>query len=84
MFINSRVITNGFHNKTPDTSLNRRYSYSPKALGRETSQHDCEAKAGNFLAKTQTDIGLSRLNRCKTLEISKNLQDLKAETLRVS
>ena len=23
--------------------LNRRYSYSPTALGRETSQHDCEA-----------------------------------------
>ena len=36
---------------------NRRYSYSPTALGRETSQHDCEAKAGNFLAKTQTNIG---------------------------
>ena len=36
-------------------SANRRYSYSPTALGRETSQHDCEAKAGNFLAKTQTD-----------------------------
>ena len=32
-------------------------SYSPTALGRETSQHDCEAKAGNFLAKTQTNIG---------------------------
>ena len=39
------------------SSLNRRYSYSPTALGRETSQHDCEAKAGNFLAKTQTNIG---------------------------
>ena len=36
---------------------NRRYSYSPTALGRETSQHDCETKAGNFLAKTQTNIG---------------------------
>ena len=35
----------------------RRYSYSPTALGRETSQHDCEAKAGNFLAKTETNIG---------------------------
>ena len=39
------------------SSDNRRYSYSPTALGRETSQHDCEAKAGNFLAKTQTNIG---------------------------
>ena len=29
----------------------------PTALGRETSQHDCEAKAGSFLAKTQTNIG---------------------------
>ena len=38
------------------TVVNRRYSYSPTALGRETSQHDCEAKAGNFLAKTQTNI----------------------------
>ena len=36
---------------------NRRYSYSPTALGRETSQHDCEAEAGNVLAKTQTNIG---------------------------
>ena len=36
---------------------NRRYSYSPTALGRETSQHDCEAKPGTFLAKTQTNIG---------------------------
>ena len=36
---------------------NRRYSYSLTALGRETSQHDCEAKAGNFLAKTQTNNG---------------------------
>ena len=35
----------------------RRYSYSPTALGRETPQHDCEAKAGNFLATTQTNIG---------------------------
>ena len=34
-----------------------RYSYSSTALGRETSQHDCEAKAGNSLAKTQTNIG---------------------------
>ena len=63
---------------------NRRYSYSPTALGRETSQNDYEAKAGNFLAKTQTNIGWSRLNRCKTIEISKKLKDLKAETLRVS
>ena len=36
---------------------NRRYSYSPTALRRETSQHDCEAKVGNFLAKAQTNIG---------------------------
>ena len=36
---------------------NRRYSYSPTALGQETSQHDCEVKAGTFLAKTQTNIG---------------------------
>ena len=32
-----------------------------------------EAKAGNFLAKTQTNIGQSRLNRCETIEISKKL-----------
>ena len=38
------------------TVVSRRYSYSPTALGRETSQHDSEAKAGNFLAKTQTNI----------------------------
>ena len=39
------------------TGTNKRYLYSPTALGRETSQRDCEAKAGNFLAKTQTNIG---------------------------
>ena len=36
---------------------NKRYSHSLTALGRETSQHDYEAKAGNFLAKTQTNTG---------------------------
>ena len=56
----------------------------PRRPSDETSQHDCQAKAGNFLAKTQTNIGLSRLNRCKTIEMSKKLQDLKAETLWVS
>ena len=35
---------------------NRRYSYSLTALGRETSQHDCEAKAGNFLAKNKQTL----------------------------
>ena len=30
---------------------------SPTALGRETSQHDYQAKTGDLLAKTQTNIG---------------------------
>ena len=48
-------LTRFFH--TFNSISNRRYSYSPTALGRETSQHDCEAEAGDFLAKTQTNIG---------------------------
>ena len=27
---------------------NRQYSYSPTSLGREPSEHECEANAGNF------------------------------------
>ena len=58
---------------------NRQYSYSQTALGRKTSQHDCEANAGNFLAKTK--IRKSRLKCCKPIEIRKKKQDLKAVTL---
>ena len=30
---------------------NRQYSYSPTALGREPSEHECEANAGTFARK---------------------------------
>ena len=31
--------------------LNRQYSYSPTALGREPSERECEANAGTFARK---------------------------------
>ena len=40
--------------------------------------HECEANAGKFLARTQTNIGKLRLSRCKTVKNKKKLQDLKA------
>lgn len=46
-----------------------------------TFQHDCEANIGNFLAKTQTNISKLQLKLCKTIEIRKKVQDLKAETI---
>ena len=51
------------------------------ATGQMTFQHDCEANIGNFLAKTQTNICKLQLKLCKTIEIRKKLQDLKAETI---
>ena len=39
----------------------RRYLYSLMALGQKTSQHDCKANTGNFLAKKhkQTSVNCS-------------------------
>ena len=51
------------------------------AMGQMTFQDDCEANIGNFLAKTQTNISKLQLKLCKTIEIRKKLQDLKAETI---
>ena len=50
-------------------------------MGQMTFQHDCEANLENFLAKTQTNISKLQLKLCKTIEIRKKLQDLKAETI---
>ena len=56
------------------------YLYSPTALGRKTSQHDCKANAENLLTKTK--LRKSRLKQNDRNQ-KKNLQDLKAETLGV-
>jgi hypothetical protein len=48
---------------------NRQYSYSPTALGREPSEHECEANAGNFARNYKETYGKLRLGYRKTLKL---------------
>ena len=41
--------------------LNRQYSYSPTALGREPSRHECEGNARNFARNYKETCGKVRL-----------------------
>ena len=42
--------------------VNRQYSYSPTALGREPSEHEYEANAGNFARNNKETYGKLRLS----------------------
>ena len=42
--------------------LNRQYSYSPTVLGRVGLDHECEAHAGNFSPRGQTNMRKLRLS----------------------
>ena len=57
---------------TPE--CNRQYSYSPTVLGRVGLDHECEAHAGNFSRRGQTNMRKLRLslpNLRKTFNIVK-------------
>ena len=43
-------------------SSNRQYSYSPTVLGRVGLDHECEAHAGNFSPRGQTNMRKLRLS----------------------
>ena len=58
----------------PNITDNRQYSYSPTVLGRVGLDHECEAHAGNFSPRGQTNmrkLSLSLPNLRKILNIVK-------------
>ena len=52
---------------------NRQYSYSPMALGREPSEHECEANAGNFARNYKETYGKLQLGCRKTSKLKNAL-----------
>ena len=45
--------------------VNRQYSYSPTVLGRVGLDHECEAHAGTFSPRGQTNMRELRLSFCR-------------------
>ena len=50
-------------------TANRQYSYSPTVLGRVGLDHECEAHAGNFSPRGQTNMRKLRLSLPKLRKI---------------
>ena len=80
MFLEGTKLPMNFQHRQLRSLRSRRYLYSLMALGQKTSQHDCKANTGNFLAKNTNKHQYIAAQLLKNDRNQKNLRDLKAQT----